>query len=75
MLLQTMLHKVVVVALIIIDVKIVFHEGINGLIMRIRVWVPNARNMDKNGHLVTMPVHGLHFILNFKVIIIYKLYY
>jgi hypothetical protein len=75
MLLQTMLHKVVVVALIIIDVKIVFHEGINGLIMRIRVWVPNPRNVDKNGHLVTMPMRGLCFILNFKVTIIFKVYY
>jgi hypothetical protein len=43
--------------------------------MKVKVWVPNPSNVDKNGHLVDMLVHGLHFILNLKAIVFYKINY
>jgi hypothetical protein len=43
--------------------------------MRVKVWVPNLSNVDKNGHLVVMPVHGLDFILNLKVVVFCEINY
>jgi hypothetical protein len=57
---------------IIKNVEIIFHIGLNGYIMRVRVWVLNPSNVNKNSHLVAMLVHGLYFILNFKVVVFMK---
>jgi hypothetical protein len=55
-----MLHKITIMAFVIKNVKVVSHEGFGSFIIRIRAWVPNLRNLNQNGHLVPMPVHGLH---------------
>jgi hypothetical protein len=60
---------------IIKNVKIILHVGLSGFIMRVRVWIPNPSNVDKNGHLVVMLMHGLHFILNLKVVVFCKIDY
>jgi len=61
--------------LVIKNVKIIFHEGFGSFIIRIRAWVLDPRNVNPNGHLVTMPMHGLHFVLNFKVVVFCKINY
>ncbi len=56
-------------------VEIIFHAGLSGLVMKVKVWVPNPSNVDKNGHLVVMLVHGLHFSLNLKAVIFCEIDY
>ncbi len=68
-----MLNKVAIVTLVIRYVEIIFHESFIAFIMKVRV--PNPGNMDKNGHLIVMSVHGLHFILDFKAIVFCKIYH
>ncbi len=72
---KTMLNKIIVMTFIIKNVVIIFHASSSGLVMRVKVWVLNASNVDKNGHLVAMPVHRLHFILNLKVVVFYEIDY
>jgi hypothetical protein len=62
-------------ALVIKNVKVISHEGFGSFIIRIRAWVPDPRNVNQNGHLVTMPMHGLDFVLNFKVVVLCKINY
>jgi hypothetical protein len=72
---QAMLNKVAIMTLVIRYVKIIFHDHVNALIMWIKVWVFHRCNVDKNGDLVVMLVHGLHFFLNIKVIVFCKIYH
>ncbi len=53
-------------ALAIKNVKVVFHEGFGSFIIRIRAWLHDPKNVNQNGHLVIMPMHGLHFVLKFQ---------
>jgi hypothetical protein len=59
-------------ALAIKNVKVVSHEGFGSFIIRIKAWFHDPKNVNQNGHLVTMPMHGLHFVLNFKAIVFAK---
>jgi hypothetical protein len=61
--------------LVIKYVEIIFHDRVYIFIMWIKVWVFHPRNVDKNGDLVAMLMHGLHFILNFKDIVLCKIYH
>jgi len=61
--------------LVIKYVEIIFHDRVYIFIMWIKVWVFHPRNVDKNGDLVAMLMHGLHFILNFKAIVLCKIYH
>jgi hypothetical protein len=61
--------------LVIIYVELIIHDDVSAFIMWIKVWVFHSRNVDKNGDLVAMPVHRLHFILNFKAIVLCKIYH
>lgn len=70
-----MLHKITIMAFVIKNVKVVFHEGFGSFIIKIKAWVPDPRNVNQNGHLITMLVHGLHFVLNLKAIVFYKINY
>jgi hypothetical protein len=70
-----MLHKITIMALAIKNVKVLSHEGFGIFIIKIRAWVHDPKNVNQNGHSVTMPMHGLHFVLNFKVIVFCKINY
>ncbi len=70
-----MLHKITIIALVIRNVKVISHEGFGSFIIRIRAWVLDPRNVNQTGHLVTMLVHGLDFVLNSKVVVLCKINY
>jgi hypothetical protein len=72
---QALLNKVTIMTLVTRYVKIIFHDHVSTFIMWIMVLVFQARNVDKNGDLVAMPMHGLHFILDLKVIFFCKIYH
>lgn len=40
--------------------------------MQIWIWIPLLGYVDQDYHMVVMPVHTLHFILNLKTIILNK---
>jgi hypothetical protein len=61
--------------LVIKYVNIIFHDCVCVFIMWIKVWVFHPHNVDKNGDLVVMLMHGLHFILDFKAIVLCKIYH
>ncbi len=61
--------------LVTIYVKIIFHDHVSTFIMRIMVLVFHPYNVDKNGDLVAMPMHGLHFILDLIIIGFCKIYH
>jgi hypothetical protein len=72
---QALLNKVTIMTLVIIYVEILFRDRVSAFIMWIMVWVFHPHNVDKNGDLVTMLVHGLHFIMDLKAIVLCKIYH
>lgn len=70
-----MLNKNIIMTLVIWNIKMIFHQRLKIRVMRIRIWVSHPTNVHKNGDLITMLVHTLHFILDFKTIISSKINY
>jgi len=72
MLSQAKLHKIWIMFVVIIYVKVVFSYKKGICIIQAKIGVRMIGNVDQNWNLVRMPVHGLYFILNCKRIVLCK---
>jgi hypothetical protein len=73
MFLQTMLHKVWIVLMVVIYIKMILGYQIRIYIIRVPIKVKMIGNVDQNWNLIKVPMHQLYLILNCKGIIFYKI--
>jgi len=71
--LQTMLHKVWIVLMIITYIKVILGYQIQICIIQVLIRVRMISNVDQNLNLIKVPMHRLYLILNCKGIIFYKI--
>jgi hypothetical protein len=72
MLLQAILHKLWIMFVVITYVNVILSYEKIICIMQVKIRVRMIGNVDQNRDFIRMPVHGLYFILNCKIMFLCK---
>jgi len=68
--LEAVLDKLRVMVFVIRNIKMVLHQYICLRVREVQIGVVPISYVNKNAHLIRVPVHTLHFILNLELVIL-----